>query len=258
MFKLLLTALSFLTIMPLRLKVDENKIRKSVVFFPFIGFIEGLLCFAVAYFLIKIFSAAVVSVLCIFVIFVVRGIFHIDGLSDTADALFFKGTGDSVKDKEQRLEIMKQSTVGAGGVTAVVLDVLFKFVLIKELIELNNFFMPFTVTFCLSRWILIPLMYHGKPARQTGLGALFIGKVGLKQLIFSSLLPVALIGYFTVKDSVIFLPLLIISGYCCAIFAKEFFEKKFNGLTGDHLGALVEVSEIILLFIFVCLEGSFG
>lgn len=258
MLKLFLTALSFLTIMPVKLKVNEKEIQKSAVFFPFVGFIEGILCFALITFLAKFLSSAVVSFLCLLLFFAIRGIFHLDGLSDTADALFFKGTGDPAKDMERRMAIMKQSTSGAGGVTVIVLDVLVKFILLKELIEGNKIFMPLILTFCLSRWILIPLMYHGKPAKQTGLGALFVGKIKAKQLIFSSILPLLVIGYFTVRNSLIFLPLLIIFGYFIAIFVKRFFEKKFNGLTGDHLGTVVEVSEIVFLFIFVCLEEQIG
>lgn len=117
--------------------------------------------------------------------------------------------------------------------------------------------MPLILTFCLSRWILIPLMYHGKPARQTGLGALFVGKITVKELILSTMLPVFLTVYFAIKNNFIFLPFLIIFLYILSIEFKRFFEKKFNGLTGDNLGATVEVSEIILLFIFTVLKSCY-
>lgn len=255
LLSMFLSAVSFLTIIPLKSRqVDIEKIRKSVIFFPFVGIFEGIVCIVLANFLIQFFSSNLVSVFCLFSLFLIRGIFHIDGVSDTADALFFKGTGDNKKDIEKRLEIMKDSTVGTAGVVAIVLDVFFKFVLVKELIDYDKFLMPFLLTFCLSRWILIPLMYHGKPAKQTGLGALFVGKIGIKELFLGSILPLGLIGYFTIKEKLIFLPVLIVFLYFIAIVLKQVFEKKFNGLTGDHLGATVEISEVILLFLFVILN----
>jgi len=258
MSRMFLSALSFLTLLPFRVRgIDIHEIHKSVIFFPLIGAMEGALCVVLAFVLMPVFSPTLISILCLLFLFLIRGIFHIDGLSDTADALFFKETGDREKDIEQKLQIMKDSTVGVGGVTVVVLDILIKFALIKELLENQKVLMPLILTFCLSRWILIPLMYHGKPARQTGLGALFAGKITVKELILSTMLPVFLTVYFAIKNNFIFLPFLIIFLYILSIEFKRFFEKKFNGLTGDNLGATVEVSEIILLFIFTVLKSCY-
>lgn len=248
MVRKFLIALSFLTVLPFKGVIREKEIQSSVIFFPFIGAFEGILLCLLSIFLIRFFPSSVVSILLLIFLFLFRGIFHIDGLSDTADALFYKETGDRKKDVNRRIEIMKDSTVGVGGSVATVMDIFFKFVLIKEIIEIHKFIL-FVFIFCLSRWMIIPMMYYGKPATQTGLGALFVGKIEKIHFILSSLLPVFLVFYFVIQKKIIFL-LIFILCYCLSMILKKFFERKFSGITGDHLGATVEISEGILLLIF--------
>jgi len=243
-----LMALSFLTVLPLKVKkINEKEIASSVIFFPFVGFLEGVFSFLLIKKLNYIFSSSVISV--ILLLFSLRGIFHIDGLSDTFDALFYKETGDKEKDMQRRLEIMSDSTIGVAGVVASTFDILCRFVFFRELID-GNQFMIFIFTFVFSRWSVIPLMYYGKPAKTKGLGAMFVGKISKEQFILSTALPVFLVIYFTVK-SFIFLPLIVLLLCLILFILKNFFEDKFSGITGDHLGATVELTEVVFLFCFL-------
>lgn len=246
-----LIALSFLTVLPLKIKkINEKEIAGSVIFFPLIGFLEGVICFFLAGLLKDIFSSLFVSLILLLFLFSFRGIFHFDGLSDTFDALFYKETGQREKDLQQRLQIMKDSTIGVAGAVALVLDILCRFVFMKELIDINQFFI-FLFIFCFSRWTVVPLMYYGKPARTTGLGVLFVGKISPWQFILSAILPAVVFIYFIVEKNFIFL-VLIVSILCFALLVlKKFFERKFNGITGDHLGATVEITEIAFLIFYL-------
>jgi len=248
-----LIALSFLTIFPIKLKnINEKDILNSVIVFPFIGLLDGIIAVFLVLILKQIFSPMVISLLLILSIFSLRGIFHMDGLSDTFDALFYKETGEKEKDIHKRLEIMKDSTVGVAGVFALIINILCKFVFIKEIIELNKFAI-FLLVFTFSRWSVIPIIHYSKPAKNTGLGALFIGKINTQQFIISTLLPAILLIYFTLKKFS-FLPLIVVF-LCFVLFIlKRVFEKKFGGLTGDHLGATVEITEVAFLFCFLLCE----
>jgi len=219
------------------------------------------------------------SFLAILSLFFIRGIFHIDGLADTFDALFYKGTGDSEQDRLRRLEIMKDSTVGVGGVTALILIILAKLLIFNEVIsQAKNFLL--LLSFTLSRFVIIILMRYSKPARNTGLGAIFVGKITNKLLIFSSVLPIALILYFTAKKFILipfsFLFTVLFVWYLKGLFerAKKFilipfsflftvlfvwylkglFERKFGGITGDNLGTTVELTEVFFPFIYLFSE----
>uniref|UniRef100_A0A7C4AJ66 Adenosylcobinamide-GDP ribazoletransferase n=1 Tax=Thermodesulfovibrio aggregans TaxID=86166 RepID=A0A7C4AJ66_9BACT len=248
-----LMALSFLTIFPLKLKeINEKEITGSVIFFPLVGFLEGIFSVFLVIIFNQIFSSLVISVILLLFLFSLRGIFHIDGLSDTFDALFYKETGQKDKDIHRRLEIMKDSTVGVAGVSALVMNILCKFVFIKEIIDINQF-MVFIFMFTFSRWSVIPLMYYGKPAKNTGLGAMFVGKISTWKFIISNVLPAFLLIYFTVR-SFIFLPLIALSLFVLLFILKNIFENKFSGITGDHLGATVEITEVVFLFCFLLCE----
>ncbi|MGC8938843.1 MAG: adenosylcobinamide-GDP ribazoletransferase, partial [Thermodesulfovibrio sp.] len=79
-----LMALSFLTVLPLKVKkINEKEIASSVIFFPFVGFLEGVFSFLLIKKLNYIFSSSVISVILLLFLFSLRGIFYIDGLSDT-------------------------------------------------------------------------------------------------------------------------------------------------------------------------------
>ncbi|MCS7164438.1 MAG: adenosylcobinamide-GDP ribazoletransferase [Thermodesulfovibrio sp.] len=249
-----LIALSFLTLLPLKPKrIDEKEIVSSVVFFPTVGFIEGILSFALSYTLVQIFPSSIISLILLLFFLIMRGILHLDGLSDTFDAFFFKSTGNREKDVKRRLEIMKDSSVGVAGVVVLVFAILCKFILFKEILELKQYLI-FIFTFCLSRWIIIPLMYSGKPAKTTGLGFLFIGKIKLRQLFLSTLLPLILFLYFVVYEKYVFLVASLLLIFLIFLFLKKVFEKLFNGITGDNLGATVEIMEIAFLISFIFFE----
>jgi adenosylcobinamide-GDP ribazoletransferase len=253
MFRSFLVALSFLTIVPIRLNnVSAKELQSSIIFYPLVGLLEGLFLVLVVYLLNPYFSSFILSFLLLISLFLIRGIFHADGLSDTFDALFYKGTGNNEQDRLRRLEIMKDSTVGVGGVYALVLITLAKLLIFNEIIsQAKNFLL--LLSFILSRFVIIILMRYSKPAKNTGLGALFVGKITTKQLIYSSLLPVVLILYFiTVKKfflSFAFLFIILFVWYL-----KSLFERKFGGITGDNLGTTVELTEVFFPFIYIFSE----
>jgi adenosylcobinamide-GDP ribazoletransferase len=261
--KQLILAFQFLTIIPLRIKgnITEKEIAQSSVFFPVVGAAQGLLIIVAVPYLIKAFPVEIASLFTLLILILTNGGFHLDGLADTFDALALKSTGDKEKDIERRLSVMKDSTTGAIGVVAIAIVILFKYELIKWFLIADYrllFLMP-----VFSRWIMVPAMYHGKSARQDGLGRLFVNNVTVAMLILSTVLltlsitvyaPPYLLEAYGMKTYK--LPLIIAAFlYAFSLAWMRFCSKKFNGFTGDALGALSEISEILcLLIIFVWLQ----
>ena len=100
---------------------------RGVVYWPLVGVITGIIDCAVfvilSFFLPK--SVAVAGgILCQLL---VTGRFHLDGLCDTADALF------SARSRERMLEIMKDSRVGTNGVIAAIFDIGLKVMILSRL-----------------------------------------------------------------------------------------------------------------------------
>ncbi|MBI3398405.1 MAG: adenosylcobinamide-GDP ribazoletransferase, partial [Deltaproteobacteria bacterium] len=105
-------ALQLLTIIPIKIKdaVDERDLGKSTAFFPLVGAVQGAILVAANLLFSKFLPHDITSVLVLTVLILTNGGFHLDGFADTIDGL----TGGSTK--EERLDIMKDSRIGAIGV----------------------------------------------------------------------------------------------------------------------------------------------
>jgi adenosylcobinamide-GDP ribazoletransferase len=257
--KHLLLALQFLTIIPVRVGGDpsEKEIADSSIFFPVIGALQGLLLLISALLLSRIFPLDIVSGFVIVMAVISNGGFHLDGLADTFDALAVKSSGDAMADREKRLAVMKDSLTGSIGVVAVVLIILLKFVLIRNLLSFPVPLTAFLLLFLMpvfSKWTMVPAMYLGVPARNSGLGKIFIDGASIRCLMFSSaLMLVFFIGLFGAHIWIHYglrgMPFFIMlpAGYLLALSCAGYCNKIFGGLTGDTLGALSELSEIFYL-----------
>lgn len=256
----LLLAFQFLTIIPLRVKGDvfEKQIAQSAVFFPFVGAAQGLMAVLAASLLRKGFSPDITAGFVILLLILSNGGFHLDGLADTFDALSVKATGNAVVDKEKRLSVMKDSTTGAIGVVAIIMVLLLKFAFINNLLGSRQqaagycwlFLMP-----VFSKWVMVPAMYHGAPAREDGLGRIFLNNTTLTTVALASV-PVIVFYLLSARFCVsaanqtvmsLCFAFIAITLYVFCYITAMFCRKKFEGLTGDNLGAISEASEIIFL-----------
>ena len=264
--KAVIAAFQFLTIIPIRTKweLTEKDLVRSVVFFPLVGLLQGLIVALITVLGSKIFSFEVSAAFALLAYVLTTGGFHQDGLSDTFDALCVKSSGDSEKDREKRLTVMKGSTAGPIGVLAIVFSLLLKFLLIKDIVLHGDF--PVAVLLLLLMPIfgknaMVWTLSGAKSARKDGLGKLLLDGTGLGQSIPSTcLLFILTFGIFflvsflfpgqefwTLQRFVyVFLSEAIIV-WITAASLKTYFSKRFGGLTGDNLGAIHEVSEIIFL-----------
>ncbi len=257
--KQVLLAFQFLTIMPVRIsgKVTERDVAGSAAFFPLVGAFQGLLTAASAWLLMRVFPADIAAGLALALLIISNGGFDLDGLADTADALAVKSSGDAEADRARRLSVMKDSASGAMGVIALVMTILLKFIVMRRL--LSDFPAAAAAVFFLmpvySKWVTVPAMYHGGAARNDGLGKIFIEHTGPASVMIST----ALVVFLSVAVSVLHLLRMspVVGVGSCALFiagfylfgylAVKFLMRRFGGLTGDHFGAMTEISEIIFL-----------
>ncbi len=265
--KKILLAFQFLTIIPVKeiKDVSEKEMGGASAFFPLIGFVQGALFVISAVLFLKVFPRELTNGLLVLVIIITSGGLHLDGLADTFDAIALRG------DREKKLSVMKDSTIGPVGVIAIVILILLKY------LALNAFFFhssPITYYSSLflmpvfSRWVMVTAIFHGKSARQDGIGKIFIENTKLKELVIATLL---VIGCWLLVVSFLLSSLFTIhpglaqrSGAGCSLFLVSisvlyifslvsvwFCNKKFGGMTGDTFGAVSEISEILFLIMAV-------
>ena len=240
----LILALNFLTVIPLKkIKIEDEKILShSCAYFPLVGLLIGLSLYLIGKGALYIFSYSISSSILITYIYLITGALHLDGLSDTTDALLMRpGVTRSA-----RISVMKDSRVGVMGVMGIIVVILLRYSSFKFIME-RHAFLYLSMMPVISRWILTTSIYHGNPARGEGLGHSFMKGFKSKDLWISTSILALIVSLFSIifKDPIIFGIILFM--YFISILLIRLFDMVFGGINGDNLGAIVEVSEVIFL-----------
>jgi len=246
MIKSFLLALQFLTVIPLRIKnVDDKSVAHSLIYFPLVGLFLGLLLAGMYKLLLFLnFPPFASSMILVVTLIILTGGLHLDGLSDTADALL------SRKGREQMLEIMRDSHAGVMGVLTIISVLLLK---IAFLYSIATQFRPVAlVSACvLSRWALVLPIYLFPYARAEGKAKAYIQGVNLKILLLSTGLALACALFLWQLKGLYIFVIVVAFTYL----AGKFINKKLSGITGDTLGALCELNELVVLLTVFILTG---
>ena len=244
--RLFLTALQFLTRLPVSAgNFHADDLANSLVFFPLVGLLlagGGLLL----HFVLATHSATPVVILVILLYLVLlTGGLHEDALADAADG--FGGGWE----KEQILAIMRDSRIGSYGAIAIAFSLLGRFVLLTELPT-----MKFTAYFAagqvLSRWTPLPLSFFLLPAQAgSGQGSRVAGKVSRFSFVCGTVLALGSSALF-LKDALLWagsIAVLItaITGF--------YYQKRLGGITGDCLGATIQLAEMGVYLTGVVVRG---
>ena len=130
----LLTAFQFLTTFPavIRRAFTAQELGRAVGFFPIVGLALGGVLYGLEVGLGLIFPAQVVAVFVLAAWLLLTRALHFDGFLDSCDGLFGGFT------PERRLEIMRDSRVGAFGVAGGGLLLLAKYAAILSLPNLSG------------------------------------------------------------------------------------------------------------------------
>ncbi len=259
-----LLAFQFLTIFPVGKieNMSERDVGGSSVFFPAVGAVQGTLTALWAATCLKIFPVELANGLVILVTVIINGGLHLDGLADTFDAIA------SRKDRKKKLEIMKDSSIGPFGVTAIVITILLKYTSLNALHSFpdrNTYYLSLLLMPVFSRWTMVAAIFHARSARQEGLGQMFIVHTGIKELTGATAYLLISIGAALVFSNkflnapfqiAAFMPGLPLLYVFCAI-AVRFSNRNFGGMTGDTFGAVSEISEILFLLSVVLWSQSY-
>ncbi len=240
-----LAALSFLTIFPFgRGKTLEGRdMAASMAWFPLVGLLLGAIIWLIDIGLNSILPVAVTSVVLITLLAFFTGGLHLDGLSDTLDGLYF---GHS--DREKVLSVMKDSRIGAMGVIGLVLLLLMKFVALNNVAPGYRgqalLIMP-----TLARWSQVQLAVGARYARKQGsLAQPFVEFLEWKHFAFATTCAAAAVFFLTAVS----IPGLICLGAVSlfALLSRLYLNKRIGGITGDTIGAVSEINEVMVLLIY--------
>ena len=255
MIKNFITALQFLTIFTVKKKhtVEEGDLAKSMIYFPVIGFLIGLiLVYADKLFTLVALPFTIGNLLLLALAALATRALHIDGLADTCDGIM------GGKDHGSRLAIMKDSRLGTAGALSII------FVMFLKYLCLNNLFNSEKVAALLTapmlgRWSQTLMVFKANYGRETGLGKDFVGHLRSSSLAAASVFAIGLSAFVVLREdthSVLLVLSLICGVLLLTYFGKRYLVRKLGGLTGDAIGAVSELNEALVLLLFVML--AFG
>lgn len=243
----ILLNIQFLTRIPIPVRItwNDRAFAAGAVFAPLVGLLIGLIS-AAAYLLFGLMEKRALAIFMGMAAGIAAsGGLHLDGLADTFDALF------SYRDRERSLAIMKDSRLGTSGAIGLVLVLMLKYLLLyslpDNLIIACLVVMPvlsrMTITWCAG---LSPYARKGEKSVAAGL----VEYTGLMEAVIAFVLA-ALIGALLVRLAVIPLTLIVIA---FTLLANLYAKYRFGGITGDIIGAVIELSELVILVTLLILD----
>lgn len=234
--KYLSIAFNLLTTLPVRAPADwrAGDSGRAAAWFPFVGLVLGGLV-ALAYWLLSVYlSPLVTGALTLALWVALTGGLHLDGLADCCDGLLHASNA------EKRLEIMKDSRMGAFGGIGLFLILLLKFSVLASLPK-GGAVPAILLAASLGRWF-IPLAGFQPLARPEGMGADFTSGLKKSSLFWGGLIPFVFTIYLGLHGL-----LAVGVTFLAVFFFLRFARIRIGGVTGDVFGLIVEVSETILL-----------
>ncbi len=225
----------------------EKTIARAMAWFPAVGLLIGAVAAAVGYLAGRLWGDGVRAVVSVVVIGVITAGLHLDGLSDTFDAVV------SWRSRERKLEIMKDSRIGAMGALALIAVIALKIAFIVTADE--QWWRAVLLACMLGRWADLYGIYFFPAAREGGLGRNFRDFIQRRDFVFATVTMVV----FTVGIATIGQPMyewglwLARCGIAVALVLLAThvlcmrWVKSLGGLTGDTYGALCEIGEVVAL-----------
>jgi len=255
MLKNFITALQFLTIFTVRKehRIEEQDLAKSMVYFPLVGFLIGfLLVNADKLFSLVALPQTIASFLIVVLSILVTRALHIDGLADTFDGLM------GGRDHASRLAIMRDSRLGTAGVLGIFSVLFMKYLCINNLFDIDRVG-ALLISPILARWSQTFMVYQAHYGREEGMAKSFVGHLRASGLITAAAIAAGLTAFVVLRldaRSVMLFFSLLCTITAMTYGARAYFTRKLGGVTGDAIGAVSELNEVLVLFLFVLFSNG--
>lgn len=240
-----LAALQFLTILPIGIRDDAKTLPRAMVYFPIIGLLLGMVLTGANHILELLnFNGLALNAILVVLLTTLTGGLHLDGLADTCDALL------SGKDKETMLQIMRDPRIGVMGALSVICVILLKISILSS-IDTSVKIVALVLMCILSRWSMVFTVFYFPYARQEGKAKVFTDGMSLKIFIAATIITLTCsIAAGGIKGLIVF-GTIALGSYLI----DKIISRRFGGITGDTLGAVNELAEIMVLFSIIILTS---
>jgi adenosylcobinamide-GDP ribazoletransferase len=208
-----------------------------------LGSVLALAGFGLAHVRVEVFVSSVILVV---LLIIMTGGLHLDGLADTADA-FFSG-----KDKDEMLRIMRDPHVGAMGVLALISILMLKVAFLSSIS--SSALIPALILVCvLSRWSMVLSLFLFAYARAEGKAKIFHDGINVKIFFTATLFALAIVFVMARMAGLVLFGVAAAFTYTLNLAIS----RKIGGVTGDTIGAVSELTEVVLFMSIIILERTF-
>ncbi len=254
MVKNFINAVQFLTIFTVskKQKVTEGDLAQSMVYFPLIGFLIGFILVNIDKALTYVLPHTITNVFLIIVSVLITRALHVDGFADTLDGIM------GGHDHASRLDIMKDSRLGTAGAAGILLLLLVKYLCLNNLFEYEKVAALLTAPM-LARWSQTIMVFKSDYGREEGAGKFFVGHLRTSGLVAASAFAIGLSAFVVVRmdeRSAVLIASLLCGVLLMTLLGKKFFVRKLGGITGDTIGAVSEMNEVVVLLLFVVFSSG--
>jgi adenosylcobinamide-GDP ribazoletransferase len=230
-------AVGLLTVIPVRARTETDGIGLAAAWFPLVGALVGLAAGGVRFAADHALGPTVAAVLSVITLVTLTGALHQDGLADCADALGVRGG------RERRLEVMRDSTVGAYGVLALVFWALL-FTAALAALPRDAVIKTLVIAAALGRWAAVLHAAALPPARTDGLGAAF--RPAPIAIVVATAMALATIALEPVPAVAAVGAAVVVTGAVSALARPT-----LGGRTGDTLGTVVALTEVLVCLVLL-------
>lgn len=239
----LILAIQFLTRLPTPQVRDfrQQDLSRSAVYYPLVGAIIGVLLALPLYGLAD--RPWLAGALTLLMWVWVTGALHLDGLGDVADAF-----GAAHRNPQRFLEVLKDPHMGVFGVVTLIMQLLLKFVLLTEL-AVSPLWFGIVLVPAWARWGTLWWSQRIPSLHGDGLGERFSWQLRPAVMWLWALLLAAISAFvaWPLLLALLLVPLVAL-----------WWKRKLGGISGDGLGASVEVTETVLLLALVIAANVVG
>ncbi len=248
---LIKAAIGYYTRIPVgKLELKEEDFAKSSRYFTLIGYIQGLLVYLVWLIINPYFNPLIQAMLLVTVGILLTGALHEDGFADACDG--FGGGYES----SQILTIMKDSRLGTFGTIGLILILLAKILLLAALIPNHGLATLLISIYVLSRLFALPLTWwlpYARPGKSPT-----HNMVSQMQSLPHIIMPWIIVLPLFIINHWWFMLVALLTLSAMSLTAIAYLQKKIKGYTGDCIGALQQINEVILLLIYSLIDQKSG
>jgi adenosylcobinamide-GDP ribazoletransferase len=240
----ILGLLTFSTILPINVFTSIENMTKLTWVWPFLHIFIGILAAICGYVSLNLLhlNPFFTSVIVYAFLMIITGYNHLDGVMDMADGVMVHGS------PERKISVMKDSSVGAGGVATLFLVASLTIAGIYNILD-YNFIVGIIICEMLAKTSLMTTALVSKPLTP-GIGSYFINETNARNYFISTFFIASIAYILGGFVGILGVVGAIVSGFTIAVIAK----RNFVLANGDVLGMSNEVGRLMaLLFMSIAL-----